>query len=257
MKLIRELKPKAVMLENVTGALQASNAMHRLRILARMAALGYDAEWRILSGPDFGLPQKRRRAILVGFRRGIMHRFSWPEPLAKNAPTVGEALYDLMAAKGWAHVDEWKERANGYAPTIIGGSQKKGGIDLAQPKSRESWRELGVDPGHYAKAAPDRDAPRDHMPKLTLEMMARLQGFLDDWQLQGSNLQKFRQIANAFPPAMAQAIGLSILRVLTGYKVDLEKEQKRLHRKSLNLKAVPDNVDPYPSDWDGEELTVG
>ncbi|WP_336056882.1 DNA cytosine methyltransferase [Nitratireductor sp. CH_MIT9313-5] len=257
MKLIRELKPKAVMLENVTGALQASNAMHRLRILARMAALGYDAEWRILSGPDFGLPQKRRRAILVGFRRGIMHRFSWPEPLAKNAPTVGEALYDLMAANGWAHVDEWKERAKGYAPTIIGGSQKKGGIDLAQPKSRESWRELGVDPGHYAKAAPERDAPRDHMPKLTLEMMARLQGFRDDWQLQGSNLQKFRQIANAFPPAMAQAIGLSILRALTGYKFDLKKEQERLRRKSLNLKAVPNYVEAYPADWDSEELAVG
>ncbi|WP_336057928.1 DNA cytosine methyltransferase [Nitratireductor sp. CH_MIT9313-5] len=248
MKLIRELKPKAVMLENVTGALQASNAMHRLRILARMTALGYDAEWRILSGPDFGLPQKRRRAILVGFQRGVVHRFSWPEPLAKNAPTVGEALYDLMAAKGWAHVDEWKERANGYAPTIIGGSQKKGGIDLAQPKSRESWRELGVDPGHYAKAAPDRDAPRDHMPKLTLEMLARLQGFRDDWQLQGSNLQKFRQIANAFPPAMAQAIGLSILRALTGYKVDLEKEQEHLRRKSLNLKLVPNHVEAYPAD---------
>ena len=43
--------------------------------------------------------------------------------------------------------------------------------------------------------------------------MACLQGFRDDWQLQGSNLQKFRQIANAFPPAMAQAIGLSILHI--------------------------------------------
>lgn len=47
---------------------------------------------------------------------------------------------------------------------------------------------------------------------------------------------------------MAQAIGLSLLHALTGYEVDLEKEQKRLRRKSLNPKLVPNYVEAYPSD---------
>lgn len=240
LRLVSELKPKAVMLENVTGALEAGNSVNRLRILSELSALGYEAEWRILNGWDFGLPQKRRRAVLVGFRPGIMHRFRWPTPLATRAPTVGEALYDLMAANSWPHVDAWKERANGLAPTLIGGSQKKRGIDLAQKKSRESWNDLGINPSYRAKAAPGPDAPADLMPRLTLVMMARIQGFPGDWEFQGSDLQVFRQIANAFPPAMAQAVGLSIMRALTGTEIRLEDalSKPREKKPSLNLKAI-------------------
>ncbi|MBX3531992.1 MAG: DNA (cytosine-5-)-methyltransferase [Rhizobiaceae bacterium] len=240
LRLVRELEPRAVMLENVTGTQTVGNAVNRLRILSELSALGYDAEWRILNGPDFGLPQKRRRAILVAFKPGIMHRFRWPSPLERRAPTVGEALYDLMAANGWKHVDAWKERANGYAPTLIGGSQKKLGIDLAQPKSRESWLRIGVDANGRTRRAPEPDAPADHTPKLTLEMMARLQDFPRDWQFQGSDLQQFRQIANAFPPAMAQSVGLAIMRALNGSEIHLGEAlgKPRERKPSLNLAAV-------------------
>lgn len=252
LRLVRELKPKAVLLENVTGALHTSNAVNRLRILSELTGLGYDAEWRILEGPQFGLPQKRRRAILVGFRPGIMHRFRWPEALKAGAPTVGEALRDLMAAGGWPHVDAWAKRANDKAPTLIGGSQRKFGIDLAQPKSRESWEKIGVNPKGRAKAAPGPDAPADHTPKLTLPMLARLQGFPDHWAFQGSDLQVFRQIANAFPPCMAQAVGASIMRALTGSEVDLEAALAgpRMPRGRLNLAALRSRV---PLDESEEE----
>lgn len=240
LRLVRELEPKAVMLENVTGTQTVGNAVNRLRILSELSSLGYDAEWRILRGPDFGVPQKRRRAILVAFKSGIMHRFRWPTPLETPALTVGEALYDLMAVNGWKHVDTWKERANDLAPTLIGGSQKKLGIDLAQQKSRESWLRIGVDPNGRAKQAPGPDAPADHTPKLTLEMMARLQDFPKDWTFHGVDLQRFHQIANAFPPAMAHAIGLSIMRALSGsdVRVDPALAKPREKRPILNLKAV-------------------
>ncbi|MEO3998882.1 DNA (cytosine-5-)-methyltransferase [Mesorhizobium sp. CAU 1732] len=223
LELVRQLRPKAVMLENVTGALQSTNSMYRLEILAEMAAMGYDAEWRTLYGPEFGLCQKRERAVLVGFRPGIMHRFRWPTPLRTAAPTVGEVLKDLMGANGWKHVDAWAAKANGYAPTLIGGSQKKKGIDLAQKKSRKSWTDLGVDPGGLAKSVPDKNSPAGMRPKLTLRMMARVQDFPDVWQFCGSKQQQFRQIANAFPPRMARAMGLAIMRALTGSEVDLER----------------------------------
>jgi site-specific DNA-cytosine methylase len=244
LKLVRKLRPKAIMLENVTGTQHVGNAVNRLRILSKLSSLGYDAEWRILAGTDFGLPQKRRRAILVGFQRGTMHRFRWPTPLEKPAPTVGEALYDLMAANGWKHVDAWKERANGYAPTLIGGSQSKSGIDLAQQKSRESWLRIGIDPNGRTRSAPGPNAPADHTPKLTIEMMARIQGFPKDWKFQGVDLQQFHQIANAFPPAMAQAVGLSIMRALTGSEIRLDEAlaKPREKRPSLNLGAIRERM---------------
>jgi site-specific DNA-cytosine methylase len=253
LRLIRELKPKAVLLENVTGALHAANSVNRLRILSELARLGYDAEWRILEGPDFGLPQKRRRAILVGFQPGIMHRFRWPSPLPTPAPTVGEALRDLMGAQSWPHVEAWVKAASGYAPTLIGGSQKKKGIDLAQENSRESWTKIGVNPSGRAKAAPGPDAPADHQPKLTLAMMARIQDFPDEWKFQGSDLQAFRQIANAFPPCMAQAVGASIMRALTGSEIDLPTALKIPRRKKpggLNFDAVRSS----PSTEDVDEM---
>lgn len=258
LQLVRRLRPRALMLENVKGLLQAPNSVHRLRILADLADLGYDSEWRVLEGVKFGLPQNRHRAILVAFQPGFMHRFRWPEPLKAKAPTVGEALRDLMAAGGWPHVDEWVKRANGYAPTLIGGSQKKMGIDLAQQKSRESWLKIGVNPNGRTTAAPGPDTPADHIPKLTLAMMARIQDFPDEWKFQGSDLQAFHQIANAFPPRMAQAVGASIMRALTGSEIDLPAalavSRQAPARGRLNLRALIPSISQEDVDFDIDEM---
>ncbi|MHA6641067.1 DNA cytosine methyltransferase [Mesorhizobium sp. A623] len=257
LRLIRQLKPKAVMLENVKGVLHMPNSVNRLRILSELTNLGYDAEWRILEGPEFGLPQNRHRAILVAFRPGIMHRFRWPEALGTKAPTVGEALRDLMAARGWPHVDAWVERANEYAPTLIGGSQNKLGIDLAQEKSRQSWLKIGVNPNGRAKAAPGPDAPAGHTPMLTLGMMARIQDFPDDWQFQGKDLQVFHQIANAFPPRMAQAVAASIMRALTGSEIDLPAAlaaSRRPAKGRLNLGILAPSISYEDTEVDIEEM---
>jgi DNA (cytosine-5)-methyltransferase 1 len=252
LRLVRELRPKAVLLENVTGVLHVSNSVNRLRILSQFASLGYDAEWRILNGVDFGLPQKRRRAILVAFRPGTMHRFRWPEPIGIKAPAVGEALRDLMGKEGWRHVDGWVERANGYAPTLIGGSQKKKGIDLARENSRKSWLDIGVNPSGKANKAPGSDTPADYTPRLTLQMMARIQGFPDYWEFQGDDLQVFHQIANAFPPCMAHAVGASIMRALTGSEIDLQaalttpkRKPGRLNLAALRSRPLPEELDEF------------
>lgn len=259
LRLVRQLKPKAVMLENVRGLFHMPNHVTRLRILAELTSLGYDAEWRILEGPDFGLPQNRQRAILVAFQPGIMHRFRWPEPLETEAPSVGEALHDLMAAEGWPYVDAWAQKAKGVAPTLIGGSQKKMGIDLAQKTSRQSWMDLGVNPSSRAKSAPGPDAPLDHMPKLTLAMMARIQDFPDDWEFQGSALQTFHQIANAFPPRMAHAVGASIMRAFTGSEIDLAAalaatRQPQAPRRRLNLRDLAPPISWADDDVDINEI---
>lgn len=223
-RLVKLLSPKAVMLENVPGLGHSNNLLYRLKLQSQLSSLGYDAEWQTLDGVAFGLPQKRRRYVLVGFQPGIKHRFGWPLRIGIEAPTVGEALRDLMGANGWAHVDAWVQTANDQCPTILGASELKSGIDLAAAAGRETWKALGVNPSYFAHAAPDRNAPppsEEFRPQLTLEMIARLQGLPDGWQLQGSSIQRFRQIANAFPQRMAHALGLSIMRAFTGAAIDL------------------------------------
>jgi len=65
-----------------------------------------------------------------------------------------------------------------------------------------------------ANEAPGPDDAADHLPRLTIRMTARLQGFPDDWQFAGRKTAQYRQIGNAFPPPVARAVGAQIAEVL-------------------------------------------
>jgi DNA (cytosine-5)-methyltransferase 1 len=126
---------------------------------------------------------------------------------------VGEALGEMMASNGWRGAAAWRDRADEIAPTIVGGSKKHGGPDLGPTRARAAWAALGVDGRGLADAAPD--AHFVGMPRLTVAMVARLQGFPDDWVIQGRKTAAYRQVGNAFPPPMARAVGLSLRAALT------------------------------------------
>jgi DNA (cytosine-5)-methyltransferase 1 len=208
-------RPKAVMIENVKGILDRSFESYRDWISASLRKLGYRAEWRLLNAADFGVPQLRPRVLLVAMRNTLSDKFVWPEQSHyARAQTVGEVLEDLMAARGWPGAVVWSKRANKIAPTIVGGSKKHGGPDLGPTRARKAWAELGVDGLGVLDAAPDPDFPRSAMPKLTVRMVARLQGFPDDWIFAGKKTNAYRQVGNAFPPPVARAVGLKIAQAL-------------------------------------------
>ena len=88
---------------------------------------------------------------------------------------------------------------------MVGGSHKHGGPDLGPVRARKAWAALGVDGMGVADAAPD--ASYRGAPRLTVRMVARLQGFPDDWEFAGSKTAAYKQVGNAFPPAVAEAVG--------------------------------------------------
>lgn len=83
------------------------------------------------SDRDFGVPQIRPRAVLVAVKAELSEVFARPESDKTEPPTVGDCLFDLMAAKKWHRANAWKEGAAGIAPAIVGGLKKHGGPDLA------------------------------------------------------------------------------------------------------------------------------
>lgn len=214
LRLVEETRPKAVMLENVRGLADPKFADYRAGILNRLHALGYRADWRLLNACDFGVPQLRPRFILVALRQELADCFEWPKALAK-APTVGETLRDLMASRGWPGAARWAERASAVAPTVVGGSKKHGGPDLGPTRARRQWLELGVDGLGIAEEPPGPDFPEDGKPKLTVQMVARVQGFPDSWRFSGKKTAAYRQVGNAFPPPVATAVGKAILNTLS------------------------------------------
>ena len=212
-RLISEIKPRAVMLENVRGLLDPKFDAYRNSILERIRALGYAVHIKLLQASDYGVPQIRPRVVIVGIRVGERGEFSYPPPNKKRAPSVGESLRNLMGANGWRGLDRWVEQADKVAPTIVGGSKKHGGPDLGPTRARRAWAELGVDGLGVANEAPREDF--EGMPKLTKEMIAAIQGFPANWDFGKRKTLACRMIGNAFPPPVANAIGENIRKALT------------------------------------------
>ena len=212
------MRPRAIMLENVRGLSAPRFAAYRQRILDRLDDFGFIGEWKLLHASDFGVPQLRPRFVLIAMRADDMRFFHWPVPEDRARATVGDALYPLMAAHGWKHADAWREMADGIGPTLVGGSKKHGGADLGPTRAKLGWAKLGVDGKGVADAPPAEDAlpPSQMMPRLTIEMAARIQGWSeeDQYKFAGRKTSQYRQIGNAFPPPVAKALGESIRAAL-------------------------------------------
>ncbi|WP_460783629.1 DNA cytosine methyltransferase [Microbacterium tumbae] len=208
------IRPRALMLENVRGLSTPRFAAYRQRVLDRLDALGYIGEWTLLHAADFGVPQLRPRFVLVAMPAEEMRYFSWPEATASSRTTVGDALFELMAADGWRYADAWRRAASDIGPTLVGGSKKHGGADLGPTRAKAGWAKLNVDGRGIADAPPNRKSHsfRTTMPRLTIEMAARIQGWSaeDGYVFSGRKTAQYRQIGNAFPPPVAEAIARSI-----------------------------------------------
>jgi len=222
LRLVREARPAAVMLENVKGLASARFAPYRESILAELSKLGYQADWQLLLASEFGVPQLRPRFILVALRKSTFKKFEWPGAVG-SPTTVGETLLPLMAANGWAGAQAWAKRAHGIAPTVVGGSKKHGGADLGPTRAKAAWLQLGVDGKGIADEAPSVETPLRFTPRLTNEMVARVQGFDASWKFSGRKTATYRQIGNAFPPPVAASIGKSIRRALGAGEVEARR----------------------------------
>lgn len=227
LRLVEEIAPQAVMLENVRGLASARFAPYRQSIIDRLSELGYESEWRLVYSSSFGVPQLRPRFILVAMKAEFWPKFEWPSE-QEVAPTVGAALLDLMGSGGWRGAEAWARGADRVAPTIVGGSKRHGGPDLGPTRARAQWLELGVDGRGIADAAPAADLPLDATPRLTNRMVARIQGFPDSWEFVGKKTSVYRQIGNAFPPPVAEAVGRSIAQALEVHSSGAKRQHRRV-----------------------------
>jgi DNA (cytosine-5)-methyltransferase 1 len=217
LRLVDECRPRAVMLENVRGFLDAVFEDYRGNLKRQLEKMGYEADWRLLNASDFGVSQLRPRVVIVAIRKDASEHFCWPKSSGLNPPTVGTLLSDQMASRGWKGVKRWQRQADNIAPTIVGGSKKHGGPDLGPTRAKQAWASLGVDGMGIANEAPDPNFLG--MPRLTVEMVARIQGFPDEWHFTGKKTPAYRQIGNAFPPPVAQAVATEVYRCLTHQKI--------------------------------------
>ena len=228
LQLIAEARPRAVLLENVPGLLEAKFAAYRSGITDTLTSFGYACSWRIVNASDFRICQQRLRAVLVAAEPLVFARFTWPVP-GGSAQTVGEILGDSMAARGWEGAASWAAHADGLAPTLAGGSRLHGGPDLGPTRAKRAWRDrLGVNgfgvadqvpgPGEFDRppTAAELHQGTTGMPKLTIGQAALVQGFPPSWTFAGRKTARYRQVGNALPPPVTRALGEALATALTG-----------------------------------------
>ncbi|MEX1142785.1 MAG: DNA cytosine methyltransferase [Thermoleophilaceae bacterium] len=253
---VERLRPRAFVMENVK-ALAASPrwAPARERLLARARALGYEHQLFLLNARDFGVPQSRERMFLVGLAEG---RPQAPIPTtADRPPTVRETLASLprVGEPGNDGVCPARViparnpvmRPSAYSGSLLfNGSGRPLRLDgpaktlpasmggNATPIVDQAELDDGAEPwvvGYHRRLRsgkpPLQRVPR-RMRRITVQEAAALQTFPPDWTFQGPQVARYRQIGNAVPPNMAQAVAESVRAGLEAAARDDERRSPAL-----------------------------
>ncbi|MEU4996652.1 DNA cytosine methyltransferase [Streptomyces sp. NPDC021622] len=219
--LAHAVQPRALLIENVPGLVGAPD-FEPIRDFIRkeLDHLGYRFRWFVLNAADFDVPQDRKQGLLVALRKQYFDAFRPPEPTVREHRAVGRALRRSMAMGGWRDADRWAAQALSVAPTLVGGSDRRGGADLGPTGTKKAWARMGVDGGTVADDVPGPDfawtpeTGRHGMVRITADQAALLQGFPPDWRFAGKKTARYRQIGHASPPPVGRALGLAIQAAL-------------------------------------------
>lgn len=240
-RMAEEIRPKFFLMENV-GALLSKNGTSFLNEFAeRSAEMGYVLHIELLNASDFGVPQHRRRALLVGERiEGGHARFRFPEPHTNGCPkTVRDALLGLPSPPpdGSPHPlvpNHYRERrlsalnVERIRHVPQGGGRADLPIHLQLPCHRNNATHRHLDVyGRLAWNAPSgtitarfdsftrgRFAHPEEHRSLTIREGARLQTFPDSFVFEGNREEQARQVGNAVPPLLARQLGEAFLDAL-------------------------------------------
>lgn len=236
--ILRCLRPRAFLMENVAGMAYSVHGGALAHILSTASELGYTFTHRVLNAADYGVPQIRQRFFIVGTQPGIT--FTWPEPthcrqesedlFAGSLPpwvTAGQAINDLDTeenADDTGHVAGGKHRhlldeippgdnylfltaKRGYPNPQFEWRKRYWSFLLKLSPDLPSWtiqarRSNNMGPLHWRNRI------------LRIEEVKRLQTFPDGWYLSGNVEKQWRQVGNAVPPVLAQALAQELATAL-------------------------------------------
>jgi len=276
-RFVKELNPEIIVLENVTGILAKKNINTLKSIFKCFEKLGYHLNVKVLSSNHYGVPQTRRRVILIGNRLKIeniypkkeYYDFGKIDKNLKKYRTVGWAFKTLFKNKGKIlnhNLELAKIKSNLETQRI---SHVPEGKYIRYEKDEKEylpkklwfdhdWNEIGEKRFREARYYRlDRKKPSPTILTgsrmyyhpvenryLTTREAASLQSFPAEFEFAGSNTSQWTQIGNAVPPIMAEAIGKTVLKMLK----NKNKNKKIKINKSTNIEHVRSSAFNYDKD---------
>ena len=203
-RILRERQPKCFIAENVKGILTANKKSAFPLILKEFEDSGYDVQYRILNSANYGVPQKRERVIIVGFRKDLNIDFSFPDVEIEDENNFAP-LKKVIEKK----VDEkyfFSERA-------VAGMMKKR-ESMNKGRAQDINKPCNTVGAHLAKVSLNSTDPvlmeGKRYRRFTPREVARIQSFPDDFELVGSEAAQYRALGNAIPPVMFWYVAKSV-----------------------------------------------
>ncbi|ALB48617.2 DNA cytosine methyltransferase [Clostridium beijerinckii] len=246
-KLAERVKPKVVVLENVLGMLNLYDGKGAKRIVSDFTELGYKIKPQILYGPDFGLPQIRKRVFFVGILESDEY-FEFPTPIYGKDEyiTCEDAISDLPALDGILgdEIQQYEVSAKTDYQRLMRKNSTEIHNHIGTIHSEKTIKLISMVPeGKNYKSLPEEYSSQfkynealtryhSKKPSLTINTghrshfhykynriptvreSARLQSFPDDFIFYGNKSQQYKQVGNAVPPMLGYYIALKLKNYL-------------------------------------------
>ncbi|MCK5884391.1 MAG: DNA cytosine methyltransferase [Bacteriovoracaceae bacterium] len=257
-RIVRNTSPNFVVIENVTGILAKKNEATLSDIFKQFEKLGFHLDVQVMSSEEYGVPEKRRRTIILGTK--LNTEINFPNK-RKKIVTVGDVITDLKTKKGEIHnhdeslaqvrskidLDRLKHIPEGK------GIRYQKDEEAYLPKRLRfdvNWDEILEGRFRQTKYQRlDRGLPSPTIMThrysyfhptehryLTQREAAKMQSFPNDFVFMGPISAQWRQIGNAVPPLLGKAIGQTISKMCKAHleNEDTSDKKKRIQKKSIN-----------------------
>jgi DNA (cytosine-5)-methyltransferase 1 len=225
-RLTSELQPKVVLFENVPNLAKIDSGRPYEYVISRLRAGGYTTTGKVISAADFGLPQLRKRLLIVGTKGAL--KFEFPDethgPGKKPYTSASQALGDLPPAGDFGEYGVYNHEPTEHSPEMLDRLAK---LEPGRREASSFHDRLHPDrPSFTLRAGTGNFSPLRPIHYffdrvITVRESARLQGFGDDfiWPDWIPRLQQYRQVGNAVPPPLAKMIAIALAKRF-GWKRD-------------------------------------
>lgn len=244
-RILKEKQPKAFLLENVKGLTHHDKGKTFKTIINVLEQdLGYSVSFELLNAKEFGVPQKRERIYIVGFKKEIEFEFPKPIKLRKTVQSILEK--SVVSSKYYLsntylntlikHKARHKEKGNGFGYEIVdtlANTLVVGGMGRERNLVYDD-RLTDFTPKTNIKG----EINREFIRKMTPREWAKLQGFPESYKIPVSDAQAYKQFGNSVSVPVINAIAKLIIEKLDLHYQNNASNNYKLYGETLNNASI-------------------